>query len=51
VNRITAQIQEMTVEELEGVRRVCASLVRTIDMLLEIADDRTSSEPAESLAG
>jgi hypothetical protein len=51
VQTVAANIRSMSPEELEGVRRVCASLLLTIDLLLELADDRAQAEPAESLAG
>lgn len=51
MDRIVAELTSMTRAELEGVRRICASLSATLDMLLEAADDRAQAQPAESVAG
>ena len=47
---IAADIRNMTVEELQGVRRICATLARAVDVLLEVADDRAQAQQAEPLA-
>lgn len=52
MERIAAELGNMTVEELRGVRRVCASLARSIDWLLEKAEhDRAQAGTQESVAG